>query len=429
MSDEKFDAIVVGAGVAGTVAAYIMAKAGLDVLVIERGNSAGSKNMTGGRLYAHVIERIMPGFAQQAPVERKVTREKISFMTQESATTLDYHREQADVPGQASYTVLRNRLDPWLMEQAEAAGAQFIPGVRVDALIREGNQVTGVQAGDDILEANVVILADGVNSMLGRSLGMVPASSAHHYAVGVKELIGLSPEQINDRFNLSGNEGAAWLFAGSPSNGLMGGGFLYTNRDSVSLGLVCGLGDMAHAQKSVPQMLEDFKQHPTVRPLIQGGKLLEYSAHMVPEGGLAMVPELVGDGVMIVGDAAGFCLNLGFTVRGMDLAIASAEAAAHTAIVAKERQDFSARTLAEYKSELEKGCVMRDMQHFRKMPALMENPRLFTQYPRMVADIMSDMFTIDGRQNQPMRKMILSHAKQVGLMNLLKDGIKGVTAL
>ncbi|MDM2737515.1 FAD-dependent oxidoreductase [Citrobacter sp. Ct235] len=429
MSDEKFDAIVVGAGVAGTMAAYIMAKAGLDVLVIERGNSAGSKNMTGGRLYAHVIERIMPGFAQQAPVERKVTREKISFMTQESATTLDYHREQADVPGQASYTVLRNRLDPWLMEQAEAAGAQFIPGVRVDALIREGNQVTGVQAGDDILEANVVILADGVNSMLGRSLGMVPASSAHHYAVGVKELIGLSPEQINDRFNLSGNEGAAWLFAGSPSNGLMGGGFLYTNRDSVSLGLVCGLGDMAHAQKSVPQMLEDFKQHPTVRPLIQGGKLLEYSAHMVPEGGLAMVPELVGDGVMIVGDAAGFCLNLGFTVRGMDLAIASAEAAAHAAIVAKERQDFSARTLAEYKSELEKGCVMRDMQHFRKMPALMENPRLFTQYPRMVADIMSDMFTIDGRPNQPMRKMILSHAKQVGLMNLLKDGIKGVTAL
>lgn len=429
MSDEKFDAIVVGAGVAGTVAAYIMAKAGLDVLVIERGNSAGSKNMTGGRLYAHVIERIMPGFAQQAPVERKVTREKISFMTEESATTLDYHREQADVPGQASYTVLRNRLDPWLMEQAEAAGAQFIPGVRVDALIREGNQVTGVQAGDDILEANVVILADGVNSMLGRSLGMVPASSAHHYAVGVKELIGLTPEQINDRFNLSGDEGAAWLFAGSPSNGLMGGGFLYTNRDSVSLGLVCGLGDMAHAQKSVPQMLEDFKQHPTVRPLIQGGKLLEYSAHMVPEGGLAMVPELVGDGVMIVGDAAGFCLNLGFTVRGMDLAIASAEAAAHAAIAAKERKDFSARTLAEYKSELEKGCVMRDMQHFRKMPALMENPRLFTQYPRMVADIMSDMFTIDGSPNQPMRKMILSHAKQVGLMNLLKDGIKGVTAL
>ena len=406
-----------------------MARAGLDVLVIERGDSAGCKNMTGGRLYAHTLEAIIPGFAASAPVERKVTREKISFLTEESAVTLDFHREQPDVPQHASYTVLRNRLDPWLMEQAEQAGAQFIPGVRVDALVREGNKVTGVQAGDDILEANVVILADGVNSMLGRSLGMVSASNPHHYAVGVKEVIGLTPEQINDRFNVTGEEGAAWLFAGSPSDGLMGGGFLYTNKDSVSLGLVCGLGDIAHAQKSVPQMLEDFKQHPAIRPLISGGKLLEYSAHMVPEGGLAMVPQLVNDGVMIVGDAAGFCLNSGFTVRGMDLAIASAQAAATTVIAAKERADFSASSLAQYKRELEQSCVMRDMQHFRKIPALMENPRLFSQYPRMVADIMNDMFTIDGKPNQPVRKMIMGHAKKIGLINLLKDGIKGATAL
>ena len=387
MSDDKFDAIVVGAGVAGSVAALVMARAGLDVLVIERGDSAGCKNMTGGRLYAHTLEAIIPGFAVSAPVERKVTREKISFLTEESAVTLDFHREQPDVPQHASYTVLRNRLDPWLMEQAEQAGAQFIPGVRVDALVREGNKVTGVQAGDDILEANVVILADGVNSMLGRSLGMVPASDPHHYAVGVKEVIGLTPEQINDRFNITGEEGAAWLFAGSPSDGLMGGGFLYTNNDSVSL------------------------------------------AHMVPEGGLAMVPQLVNEGVMIVGDAAGFCLNLGFTVRGMDLAIASAQAAATTVIAAKERADFSASSLAQYKRELEQSCVMRDMQHFRKIPALMENPRLFSQYPRMVADIMNEMFTIDGKPNQPVRKMIMGHAKKIGLINLLKDGIKGATAL
>lgn len=143
MSDDKFDAIVVGAGVAGTVAAYVMAKAGLDVLVIERGNSAGSKNMTGGRLYAHSIESIMPGFATSAPIERVVTREKISFLTEESAVTLDFHRAPP-TPLLTSYTVLRNKLDPWLMAQAEQAGAQFIPGVRVDALVREGNRVTGV---------------------------------------------------------------------------------------------------------------------------------------------------------------------------------------------------------------------------------------------------------------------------------------------
>ncbi|XNM90342.1 FAD-dependent oxidoreductase [Escherichia coli] len=238
MSDDKFDAIVVGAGVAGSVAALVMARAGLDVLVIERGDSAGCKNMTGGRLYAHTLEAIIPGFAVSAPVERKVTREKISFLTEESAVTLDFHREQPDVPQHASYTVLRNRLDPWLMEQAEQAGAQFIPGVRVDALVREGNKVTGVQAGDDILEANVVILADGVNSMLGRSLGMVPASDPHHYAVGVKEVIGLTPEQINDRFNIYGRGRcrlAVCRFPFWPDRR----GFLYTNKDSISLGLVC----------------------------------------------------------------------------------------------------------------------------------------------------------------------------------------------
>lgn len=429
MSEEKFDAIVVGAGVAGCVAGYVMAQAGLDVLVIERGNSAGSKNMTGGRLYAHSLESIMPGFAQQAPVERKVTREKISFLTDESAVTMDYHSEQPDIPTKASYTVLRNLFDPWLMEKAEEAGVQFIPGVRVDALLRDGNRVTGVQAGEDALEANVVILADGVNSLLGRSVGMVPPPSPHHYAVGVKELIALPSSQIEDRFNLAPGEGAAWLFAGSPSNGLMGGGFLYTNKDSISLGLVCGLGDIAHASKSVPQMLEDFKQHPTIRPLIQGGELLEYSAHMVPEGGLEMVPSLVDDGVMIVGDAAGLCLNLGYTVRGMDLAIASAQAAANAAIAAKQRQDFSSGSLMEYKRTLEHSFVLRDMHHYRKVPAMMENPRMFTQYPRMVADIMSDLFIIDGGPNVPVRAKIMKRAKQVGLINLLKDGIKGATAL
>jgi electron transfer flavoprotein-quinone oxidoreductase len=100
-------------------------------------------------------------------------------------------------------------------------------------------------------------------------------------------------------------------------------------------------GGIENAQKSVPQMLEDFKQHPAVRPLIEGGTLLEYSAHLVPEGGIEMLPKLAGDGVLVVGDAAGMCLNLGFTVRGMDLAIEAANIAAQTIIAAKESNDFS----------------------------------------------------------------------------------------
>jgi len=430
MSDEKFDAIIVGAGVAGCVAAYVMAKAGLDVLVIERGDTAGSKNMTGGRLYAHSLESIIPGFAQSAPVERKITKEKISFLTADSAVTLDYQAQRAaEIPAQASWTVLRHGFDSWLMEQAEAVGAQFITGVRVDALIQQNGRVTGVQAGEDVLDASVVVLADGVNSLLGRSIGLVQKSDPHHYAVGVKELISLPAKTIQDRFGVSGDEGAAWLFAGSPSDGLMGGGFLYTNRESISLGLVCGLGGIENARKSVPQMLEDFKQHPAVRPLIEGGTLLEYSAHLVPEGGIAMLPKLTGDGVLIVGDAAGMCLNLGFTVRGMDLAITAASLAAETIIAAKESNDFSYSQLQKYQQKLEQSCVMQDMRHYRKLPALMENPRIFQQYPQLAADIMADLFTIKGAKPTPLWSTLLKRGRQVGLINLVKDCISGGRAL
>ncbi|RTR39183.1 FAD-dependent oxidoreductase [Shewanella canadensis] len=430
MSEDAFDAIIVGAGLAGCVAAYVLAKEGADVLVIERGNFAGSKNMTGGRLYAHSLEKIIPGFAKEAPVERKVTKEKVTFLTDDTGVTLDYHNGRAQTPAQESYTVLRGDFDQWLMAKAEEVGAQFITGIRVDELITKDGKVVGVQADGDELMANTVILAEGVNPVLGEKLGMVkPKVNADAMAVGAKELIELPKEVIQDRFNLSDDEGAAWLFAGSPSNGLMGGGFIYTNKTTVSLGIVCGLHGIGSSDKTIPQMLEDFKNHSIIKPLIEGGKLLEYSGHVVPEAGLNMVPKLVDDGVLITGDAAGFCLNIGYTVRGMDLAIASGEAAAKAVLAARESKDFSAAGLASYQTLLEDSFLMKDLKLYKNLPAFMETPRIFNQYPKMVADIMESMFTVDGSESQPLRKTIMKHCKEVGYMNLIKDGIKGVTAI
>lgn len=429
MSEDAFDAIIVGAGPAGAVAAYILAKAGAEVLVIERGNYAGSKNLTGGRLYAHSLEKIMPGFAQRAPVERKITKERVSFLTEESAMTLDYQAPATERPVQESYSVLRGKFDQWLMAQAEEAGAQFISGIRVDNVVTNNGKVTGVEADGDVLEARVVILADGVNSILAEKLGMLsPRVQPGSVAVGVKELIELPKGQLEDRFNLQGNDGAAWLFAGSPSNGLMGGGFLYTNESTISLGLVCGLHDIGTSSKSVAQMLEDFKQHPIVKPLIAGGKMVEYGAHVVPEAGINMLPKITGNGVLIAGDAAGLCLNLGFTIRGMDMAIASGEAAANAVLAAKERNDFSQQGLSTYQTLLEDG-MMKDFKLYKKLPAFMENPRMFNQYPKMMTGIMADMFTVDGTPVQPMRKKIIKRAKEVGYLNLIKDGIKGAGAI
>lgn len=428
MSDDIFDAIIVGAGLAGSVAALVLAREGAQVLLIERGNYAGGKNVTGGRMYAHSLERIIPGFTKEAPIERMITHEKLSFMTETGAMTVDYQNGDPQKPEETSWSILRGKLDPWLAEQAENAGAQCITGIRVDKLVERDGKVVGVEADGDVLEAKVVILADGVNSLLAEQLGMTKRVSAEHVAVGVKELIELPKDVLQNRFNLQGNEGVAWLFAGSPTDGLMGGGFLYTNEDTISLGLVCGLHHIKDTKKSVPQMLEDFKQHPAVAPLIEGGKMIEYAAHVVPEAGLKMQSELVRDGVLVAGDAAGMCMNLGFTIRGMDLAVASGEAAAQAVLSAMKKEDFSKQGLSEYLTLLEQG-PLRDMKAYQRMPEFLDNPRMFTAYPEMALGIAKKLFTISDEAPVPLRKTMLQHAKKVGFMNLIKDGIKGVRAI
>jgi electron transfer flavoprotein-quinone oxidoreductase len=430
MSDDKFDAIIVGGGIAGTVAAYLLAKEGLGVLLIERGNYAGSKNMTGGRIYGHSLEKIMPNFAQEAPIERKITREKISLMTDESNITLDYYSDILGVQGSASYSVLRGVFDQWLQEKAEEAGAEIITGILIDDLIVREGKVCGVVAGDDELEADVTILADGVNSLLAQKLGFRGELKPNQVAVGAKEVLELPPQVIEDRFNCFKDEGTAWLFAGTPSAGRVGGGFIYTNKASVSLGVVSTLSELVQGNKSIPQMLEDFKDHPAIQPLVKGGKLIEYSGHLVPEGGLAMVPKIIGNGVLVVGDAAGFCMNLGYAVRGMDFAVGSAECAVKAVLAAKEAGNFSENFLKVYKNFLDNSFVMKDLIHFQKFPHFLENtPRIFEGYPRMAADMMAELFVMDGQPAQHLMKKMIKHVKKIGMFNLVRDAWKGVRSL
>ena len=120
--EPDFDVIVVGAGIAGCVVAYQLAKQGHEVLVIERGEAPGSKNLSGGVLYSRVMEQVFPGFLDQAPVERRITRNYIQFLNADSAVAIDYADQRLSEPVNA-VTVLRAKLDAWLGEQCEAEGA------------------------------------------------------------------------------------------------------------------------------------------------------------------------------------------------------------------------------------------------------------------------------------------------------------------
>lgn len=426
-----YDAIVVGAGPAGSTAAYCLAKGGASVLLVERGDTAGAKNVTGGRLYAHSLERVIPGFAQEAPVERKVTHEVISMMTPESCFSADFQSQHfSGKDGEVSYTVCRAEFDAWLAGKAEEAGADVVAPAHVDALLKDGDKVIGVIAGDEQLTADVVILADGVNSLLAQQAGLKKELAPHLVGVGVKETIELPKQVLQDRFGLADGEGMARLFVGDPTKGMVGGGFLYTNKESISLGLVVTVDNMMKSNERLPDLMEAFKEHPAIKPLIKDGKLVEYSAHLVPEGGLHMLPTLSTDNVLVVGDAAGFCLNLGYTIRGMDYAIASGELAAQTVLEAKAKGDFSNATLSAYKTKLEQSVVLKDMQTYRNAPGFIEHtPRMFTEYPAMIENVFRSLFTVTDQPAKLAVKKLLPHVKKVGIFGLIKDAWKGSKAL
>lgn len=420
-----FDAIVVGAGLAGSVAAYELAKAGKEVLMVERGNFAGAKNMTGGRLYAHSLKKVFPDFEKEAPLERKICHERISLMTGDSNFTVDFSSDAMEDESQASYSVLRGPFDQWLASKAEDAGAEAIYGIPVESLIRdESGKVCGIKAGEDEITAEVVILCDGVNSLLAQEAVVYSKPPASQIAVGVKEVFELDEQTIDDRLLCNPGEGAAWLFAGDATHGVFGGGFMYTNRTSISLGVVAGIEACASSANATPvyQMLEDLKKHPAVAPLIKGAKVVEHSGHMVPEGGINIMPPLIGDGVMLAGDSAMMCINLGYMVRGMDYAIAAGQMAGQQAVKALEAGDTSKAGLQGYVDALEQSFVLKDLRQYKDEPAFMENfDRMFNGYPVMVRDIMNSMFVVDGSPVTPMKQNVMPIVKRMGIMNILKD--------
>lgn len=420
-----FDAIVVGAGCAGSVAAYELASAGKSVLVVERGNYAGAKNMTGGRIYSHSLKEVFPDFESEAPLERKITHERIAMLNSDSEMTIDFTSPVLAEEGKDSYSVLRGPFDQWLAEKAEGAGAEYICGIAVEELLKdESGKVVGIRAGEDEITSQVVIVAEGTNTLLSeRCLGNARPAPCQ-MAVGIKEVFELPAGVIEDRFLLPEGEGAAMLFVGDCTHGKVGGGFLYTNRDSISLGLVATISTAAGGGNDTPvyQMLEDFKGHPAVAPIIRGAKMVEHSGHMVPEGGINIMPPLVGDGVLLAGESAMMCINLGYQVRGMDYAVAAGMHAGREAARAIDAGDTSAEGLSSYVAALEASFVLRDLRQYRKVPAFMEGfTRMFDGYPQTVRDLMNGMFVVDGEPMPPMKKQVTGALKSVGVMNLVKD--------
>lgn len=418
---EKVEFVVVGAGVAGLAAALVLAEAGAEVLVVERGDYAGSKNVTGGRLYLGPVRPYLPDVWDEAPLERQVVKERLTMVAPESSVTVELRGARLREPPYASYTLLHATFDRWLADQAAARGAFIIPGYKVDDLAIEEGQVVGIVSAGDEIHADAVVAADGALSFMAEKAGLRGPLAAQSFAVAAKEVIELPPQTIQDRFGVEDGEGAAQLFFGSLTQGMFGGGFLYTNRESLSLGLVLAVHDLMEQGGDEPplsphDLLEAFKARHEVRPLIAGGHPVEYSAHVIPEGGFRALPRLVTGGMVVVGDAAGLALNTGVTVRGLDFALASGVMAARALLRAREQGDFTAASLAHYETLLKDSFVWKDLQTFQHMPDFLTNPRLYEFYPSVACDLLEQVMGVGDKPKQKLSTTVLRAARQ----NLLR---------
>lgn len=428
--DVDFDVIVVGAGIAGCVTAYQLAGKGHSVLLVERGQSPGSKNLSGGVFYCRIMEEIMPGFVDEAPIERRITRNCLSFLSATSFVNVDYSDARL---GQSvtAVSVQRARLDEWLAAKCEEAGVMLMSGVKVEALVMENERIVGIRAGDDELRAHVVVAADGVNSFICRDAGIRAKEPTKHLAVGIKSTIGLPRNVLEERFNLTGDEGAAYGVVGDCTNGIGGGGFIYTNAESLSIGVVLRLDDLVDRGGTASELHDRFLSHPAIEPFLRGGELLEYGCHMVAEGGQAMVHDLTKPGLVVVGDAAGLTLNTGFTVRGMDLAAGSGLAAAKAIDAALMKGDFSKPSLDAYQAELDNIFVGKDMRTYAKAPHFLENPRMYEAYGQLMSDVLYSVYNLDTNPRQHMVPSVIGALKKspLNLLQLIKDMYKGGRAL
>lgn len=427
---EKFDLIVVGAGPAGSAAALLAARAGLSVLLLERGEYPGSKNVSGAAFYGSaILNEVIPNWWERAPTERPITRRTLSFVSPETSVSIDFRTAKFREPPYNGFTIMRPKFDRWFAGCAEEAGAFLLNSTVVDGLIEREGQVVGVRTrrAEGEIFGDIVVAADGANSFLAKQAGLQQELTADVMSLGVKEVLALPEEVIQERFQLGPGDGTAFEYVGDITDQVAGGGFLYTNRDSLALGVIGQLSSFAEHKIRPETLIERFKAHPSVAPLVKDAELREYSAHLIPEAGWKMMPQLSKAGMLVAGDAAAFCFATGLYLEGINYAMQSGFAAGEMAIAAHKAGDFSATSLARYKEFLDKRHVLSDFKRYKEAPALVNSPDVANLYPLMIAHGAEQLFTVDGQGKKKINQIARETLKayDVSIWQLLRDLRKG----
>ena len=437
MTNPDFDVVVVGAGRAGTAAAYRLATEGADVALVERASQPGMKNVTGGVLYGRVLADLLPGFPEEAPLERRVVEHNVVMLHDDAAVTLGYR--DAALRDEPNYTLLLGRFDRWFVDRAVEVGVTFLPETTVRDVTQDADgAVVHTDRADGDLRCSAVVGADGVNTTVGRTTGIQRPMRNEDRALAVRKVIDVGRETINERFALEDGEGAAYVYAGYPAGAPTVGYFLYTFEEYVSVGAVGGLdvlrslGDAGYGGSGTPLygLLEEFTDLDAVRPYVRGDDVQEYEGILVPEHTYETLPARHDRRVALVGDAAGLVLNKGYTFRGLDYGVESGVLAGDAALACAADGNWAAFG-RRYDARLEDSYVMDEMRRHRGLPALLAAERLYGAYPGVATETLRGMYTTgaDARTPTWRRAYRALRRSDASALDLLKDGLRGLRSL
>lgn len=433
--EDIVDVIVVGAGLSGISCAIELKKRGMEVIVLERGEYPGSKNSFGGILFTTILKDILPDFRKDAPLERAMAYKDLCFMTDRDAMALQvYSGKWADRETSDSFTVHRAKFDKWYADKASEAGVDIYEGIVVQDFIREkgavkGVRVRGEKSGEfDEFRSNVVVIAEGSNSMLTERAGLRKGTSLmtpKNRVSAVKEIIEIGEDEVNKRFSVEAGAGKAVSYFGFPNAYMVGIGFLYTNKSTVSVGLGVLVDDLLYRKEPIYDLLERFKAHPIIAPLLKDGNILEYSTHMIAEDSRKHHPGLFDDGIVVVGDAAGL-VNMSFHMEATNLAMLSGVYAAKAIKTANEKKDYSRNTLYAYREMIEDSFIKKDLVESDHYMDLLSSDRNFLKkFPEFGLKSMVDFFTPQNISKKEIKKRIFRNLrKEIGLFGALKAAFK-----
>ncbi len=408
---DRCEVVIIGAGPAGVSCGLVLARAGVDVCILERGEYPGAKNMFGGIFFSSQMNEMLPDFYNEAPIERFVAKKRYSMLVDNSEIAVNFEPEEFKKPPyNHSFIVKRSMFDRWFAREAEKEGACIINDVMVkDFLWDDKKRIVGLVSGrgdENSLLADVIVCAEGANSLLSEKAGLRNRLSMRARSVAVKEVIELPKKVIEERFAIKGKEGAACEYFGASVSGMLGNGFIYTNRDSLSVGFGVLISELYRQKEPVSpnELLEQFKSHPCIAPLIKGGKTIEYSAHMIPADGYKNIPKLYTDGLLVAGDAAGL-LNNSFFHEGINMAMASGIMAAKTILKNRKKRTYDAGSLSYYTRLLEKSFVLDDMRNCRDFMDIMHTHKEFVNdYPHAVKDALLKYFEVSNTPKRVVKK-------------------------